>query len=193
MDRSFIGPMSGFCGRLVSRLLHLCQQPTDELTLSAVIPRRLVRTMKDISLKVFAEWTWSIPEMPADSWLVSAIALIILMFFIWLIARLTTSANEDIDPAETDRQMLTVVTELKSRGELTPDEYRSIKSRLVTRLSDATDGDDSDESVENDQHHQENECELRSTTETPEGTTVSDDAQPTHERADVEDRISEKD
>ena len=56
-----------------------------------------------------ADWTWSIPEMPADSWLVSAIALIILIFFIWMIARLTSSANEDIDPAETDRQMLTAM------------------------------------------------------------------------------------
>ena len=146
-----------------------------------------------MSFSILAEWDWSIPEVPSDSWLVCAIALIILMFFIWAIARLTSSANEGIDPAEIDRQMLTAVTDLKSRGELTADEYRSIKGRLVNRLSDRPDAADSDESSENNQHPQEKECESQSTTETPEGTTVSDKTESGESPSDVGNRISEKD
>ena len=78
---------------------------------------------------------WAIP-LPIDSWWFCAVVLIVLVFAIWLIARLTTSVTEDIDPAEADRQMLTAVAELKSRGELSSEEFRSIKGRLVERLSD---------------------------------------------------------
>ena len=85
---------------------------------------------------VLAAWEWGIPALPVDNWWVFTIVLIVLVVAIWAIARLTTSVNGDIDPSEIDRQMLTAVSELHSQGELTPEEYRSIKSRLVNRLSE---------------------------------------------------------
>ena len=71
-----------------------------------------------------------------DSWLVFAIVLVTLVIFIWLIARLTARVTGDTDPAETDRQMLTAITDLHRKGDLSLEEYRSIKSQLVRRLWD---------------------------------------------------------
>ena len=90
-----------------------------------------------------AKWDWSSPELPVDSWWFFAVVLVVLIFFIWVVARLTATATDDMDPAEIDRQMLTAVSELRSRGEITKEEFRSIKSRLVTRLSDDTRSNDS--------------------------------------------------
>lgn len=107
--------------------------------------------MADRLLKawILAEWDWTSPELPVDSWWFFAVVLVLLMVFIWAIARLTTRTTDDIDPAEIDRQMLSAVSELRSQGELSPEEFRSIKSRLVERLSpDSTSEDpisDSDE------------------------------------------------
>ena len=70
--------------------------------------------------------------------------MIVLVFVIWTVARFTTSVTKDIDPAETDRQMLTAVRDLKTQGELSDEEYRSIKSWLVDRLTETSDPEDSD-------------------------------------------------
>lgn len=90
-----------------------------------------------------AKWDWSSPELPVDNWWFFAVVLIVLIFFIWMVARLTATATDDTDPAEIDRQMLTAVSELRSRGEITQEEFRSIKSRLVVRLADETRSNDS--------------------------------------------------
>ncbi|MEZ6124047.1 MAG: hypothetical protein R3C49_12855 [Planctomycetaceae bacterium] len=76
-----------------------------------------------------------VPPIPYDSWWVLGVVLVLLIVSIWLIARLTTSVTEETDPAEIDRQMLSAVRELHSEGELTPEEFRSIKSQLVQRLA----------------------------------------------------------
>lgn len=82
-----------------------------------------------------AEWDWTSPELPVDSWWFFTVVLVLLVLFIWAIARLTTRTTDDIDPTEIDRQMLSAVSELRSQGELSPEEFRSIKSRLVERLA----------------------------------------------------------
>lgn len=118
---------------------------------------------------LFAEWDWTAPELPVDSWWFFAVVLVLLIFVIWGVARLTTSVTGDIDPAEIDRQMLTAVSELRSQGELTSEEYRSIKSRLVDRLSDQTSSADSEDSSHNDQQPQQNEGEQHQATDTSGG------------------------
>lgn len=93
---------------------------------------------------LLAEWTWKAPELPFDSWWFLGVVLLLLVCLIWVIARLTTTVTDDIDPAEIDRQMLTAVNELHSQGELSEEEYRSIKGRLVTRLSNKPPPSDSE-------------------------------------------------
>jgi hypothetical protein len=44
-----------------------------------------------------------------------------------LIARLVTRATEDSGPADTDRQMLTAINDLNRKGDLSQEEFRSIK------------------------------------------------------------------
>jgi hypothetical protein len=68
------------------------------------------------------------------NWLPTAIGLACLVVLIWLVVRLITRVNEDADPAAIDREMLTAINELHREGDLTPDEYRSIKGQLVQRL-----------------------------------------------------------
>ena len=84
---------------------------------------------------ILAVWNWSAPKLPFDEWWFFGVALVLLVVFIWLVARLLMPTTDDVDPAEIDRQMLSAVNELRSQGELTQEEFRSIKSRLVTRLS----------------------------------------------------------
>lgn len=116
-----------------------------------------------------AQWTWEAPKLPVDSWWFLGVVLVVLVFFIWLIARLTTTVTDDIDPAEIDRQMLTAVNELHSQGDLTAEEYRSIKGRLVVRLSDKPTGADSEDSSQQEQLEQHSEGPIPRTTEKPEG------------------------
>jgi len=84
-----------------------------------------------------AEWGLKAIPLRTDSWLVFAVVLIALVIFIWLIARLVARVTGDTDPAETDRRMLTAISDLHRKGDLSQEEYRSIKSQLVERLQDS--------------------------------------------------------
>jgi len=85
--------------------------------------------------------TWGIMPIPigAESWLGFTVVLIVLIVVIGLITRLITRATEDSDPAETDRQMLTAINDLHLKGDLSQEEFRSIKGQLVDRLHDGPD------------------------------------------------------
>ena len=122
---------------------------------------------------LIGEWNWKIPELPVDNWWFIGIVLVLLIFVIWVVARLTTSVTDDIDPAEIDRQMLTAVSELHSQGELTQDEYRSIKGRLVERLSQPPSSADSEGSSQKKHDGKQSEGESNKTTEKPEGNLTS--------------------
>lgn len=100
-------------------------------------------TLGRLDLLMFAGWDLPALELPVYSWWFFTIVLVLLVLFIWAVTRLTTATTEDIDPAEIDRQMLTAVSELRSRGELTNEEFRSIKGRLVERLVTDTEEADS--------------------------------------------------
>jgi hypothetical protein len=119
---------------------------------------------------LLAEWTWKAPELPFDSWWFLGVVLLLLVCLIWVIARLTTTVTDDIDPAEIDRQMLTAVNELHSQGELSEEEYRSIKGRLVTRLSNKPPPSDSEGSAQEAQAEQEIEGPQQPATDNPKTT-----------------------
>lgn len=67
-----------------------------------------------------------------------ATALFCLVMLIWLILQLTTRLTEDMDPAEADRQMLFSLDELHREGDLTTEEFRSLKGQLVQRITGDT-------------------------------------------------------
>lgn len=71
---------------------------------------------------------------PLYSWVGFLFAAIGLVVLVWWVVRLVARVNEDTDPAEADREMLLALSELHQEGDLTPEEYRSIKSQLMGRL-----------------------------------------------------------
>lgn len=73
-------------------------------------------------------------QMLEGNWWPQAIGVLCLVVLIWLVVRLVARANEDADPAEVDREMLMTMVELHREGDLTQDEYRSIKGQLVRRM-----------------------------------------------------------
>lgn len=74
---------------------------------------------------------------PLSSWWPMLVGLVGVVVVISLIVRLVARVNEDTDPAEADRDMLLTLTELRREGDLTQEEFRSIKSRLVQRIVSA--------------------------------------------------------
>lgn len=74
-------------------------------------------------------------QLPNVSWWQFLVAAACLVVVIWVILRLVARVNEDVDPAEADREMLHALNELYREGDLTEDEFRSIKSQIVGRLS----------------------------------------------------------
>lgn len=110
--------------------------------------------VSDMNLSCPAEWvyesvTWAelrpIPlPLPVDSWWGFGIILVLLVLFVWAVVRLVSRETDDIDPAEVDRQMLTAINELHRRGDLSQEEFRSIKSQLVERLADRAAPDSAD-------------------------------------------------
>jgi hypothetical protein len=74
-------------------------------------------------------------HLPDVGWLGFLTTAACLVILIWATVRLVAKVNEDVDPAESDREMLQAINELHREGDLTEDEFRSIKSQLVTRLS----------------------------------------------------------
>ncbi len=84
-------------------------------------------------LKTFS-WN-ELLQLPVKSWWGLLIALTLLVALIWWIIRLVARVNEDTDPAEADRQMLMAIHELHREGDLDNEEFRSIKSQIVERLT----------------------------------------------------------
>lgn len=76
-------------------------------------------------------------QLPEFNWWQFLIATLCLVALIWSIVRLISRVHEDVDPAESDQDMLNAISELRREGDLTEDEYRSIKSQLMGRMSNA--------------------------------------------------------
>ena len=74
-------------------------------------------------------------QLPDFTWWQFLFAAACLVFLIWQIARFISRVHEDVDPAESDQEMLNAISELRREGDLTEDEYRSIKRQLMGRMS----------------------------------------------------------
>ena len=70
------------------------------------------------------------------SWWPVVVAAVGLILLIWGILHFVSRANEDVDPAEADRQMLLAMNELRREGDLSESEFRSIKGQLVSRFNE---------------------------------------------------------
>ena len=82
------------------------------------------------------DW-WKLLQLPDISWLPLLIAAACLIVVVWAIVRLASRVNEDVDPAEADREMLQALNDLRREGDLTEDEFRSIKGQITGRLQAA--------------------------------------------------------
>lgn len=67
---------------------------------------------------------------------------------LWAFTRFAAWVRDDEDTAATGQMMLTDINELHRGGDLSDEEYRSIKGRLLERLEES---DDSDESSKSDE------------------------------------------
>lgn len=74
-------------------------------------------------------------QLPDFNWWQFLFAAACLMVLIWSIVRFVSSIHEDVDPAESDQDMLIAISELRRQGDLSEDEYRSIKGQLLARMS----------------------------------------------------------
>ena len=74
-------------------------------------------------------------QLPNVTWLQFLVATVCLIMLILAILRLVARVNEDVDPAETDREMLQALHDLRRQGDLTDDEFRSIKGQIVGSLN----------------------------------------------------------
>ena len=79
-------------------------------------------------------------QLPDFTWWQFLFAAACLVLLIWQIARFISRVHEDVDPAESDQDMLNAISELRREGDLTEDEYRSIKSQLMGRMSSGFSG-----------------------------------------------------
>lgn len=92
--------------------------------------------------------TWlDLLNWPLSSWIPFGVSLICLIMLIWMILQLTTRLTEDTDPAESDRQMLLSIHELHREGDLTTEEFRSLKGQLVQRIAGKPDRSEPAESA----------------------------------------------
>ncbi len=76
----------------------------------------------------------------------SVIGLIVaIVLLVWLVMSVRSWFRDDTDPAADDHELLSQISDLRLQGDLTDDEYRSIKGRLVDKLSqtkEESDGSD---------------------------------------------------
>ncbi len=72
---------------------------------------------------------------PLGSWLEFLIATVCLVTVVIAIIQLIARANKETDPAEAEREMLLTLSELYRQGDLTNEEFRSIKGQILQRLS----------------------------------------------------------
>ena len=79
------------------------------------------------------DW-WKLLQLPDVSWLPLLIAATCMIVVVWVVVHLVSRVNEDVDPAEADREMLQALNDLRREGDLTEDEFRSIKGQITGRL-----------------------------------------------------------
>ena len=76
---------------------------------------------------------WKLLDASALQWIGLFVALVVL---VGLVVRIRAWFREETDSAADDHELLTSISEMHREGDLTEDEYRSIKGRLVRKLGD---------------------------------------------------------
>lgn len=79
-------------------------------------------------------------------WLPILAGIVIAIFLIWAIVRFRTWYQDDDDPEAADQQLLARLSELQREGDLTGEEYRSIKGQIIDRMERTKDAHDADSS-----------------------------------------------
>ena len=69
----------------------------------------------------------------SSTWEFVGLAVVILVA-IWLIVRIRSWSRDGEDPAAADHQMLSHLADLRREGNLSDEEYRSIKGRLARKI-----------------------------------------------------------
>ncbi len=78
---------------------------------------------------------WEMLDLQDIGWVELLGAAAFLVVLIWAILRFVSRVNEDVDPAEADREMLQALMDLRREGQVSEDEFRSIKGQIVGRLN----------------------------------------------------------
>jgi len=77
---------------------------------------------------------WKLLEGSPREWIAFVFAFLGAVGVIWFIVTVASRQRDDEDPAATDHQMLTRIEDLRQQGDLSYEEYRSIKGQLIQRL-----------------------------------------------------------
>lgn len=97
--------------------------------------------MNSIDFLLLAQRRRYDPLQSLSSWVPLLIAAVVLILLIWAILHFLSKMNDDVDPADADRQMLQALRDLRREGDLSDDEFRSIRGKLATRLNTLQSGD----------------------------------------------------
>jgi hypothetical protein len=98
-----------------------------------------VSASRSIVLPAAQQKFWELLSASAWTWIGLIFALVLLA---WLIVRLRTWFLGHADPAEDARRRLSEIREMYHEGDLSREEYRSIKGRLMQQLDHTADADD---------------------------------------------------
>lgn len=95
---------------------------------------------------------WRFLDGDFSEWLPVLVGVLGAIVLIWVVIRVRTWWQGDEDPEAADEQMLFQLDDLHREGDLTHDEYRSIKSQIIKRMEGAAqvaqldvDSDDDDQ------------------------------------------------
>lgn len=80
---------------------------------------------------------WKLLEGSPREWFWFVCGLGGLVFVLWVFARFIAWMRDDEDTAAAEQMMLTEISELHRGGDLSDEEYRSIKGRLLERLENS--------------------------------------------------------
>ncbi len=81
---------------------------------------------------------WNYFEGSILTWILLVVAIAVL---IWLVVRIRAWFRDDSGPAATEYEMLMQFKELRREGNLSEEEYRSIKNELTSRINDSARSD----------------------------------------------------
>ena len=82
---------------------------------------------------------WNLLDGSPIEWARFAAGLIAVVILSWAIFKLVAHVRGIEDPAAAEQLMLTQIGDLHREGDLSQEEYRSIKSRLVDRIEEVED------------------------------------------------------